>query len=423
VGTSRNSGVLNTEESFSLDQRVDYQTKWLQTIIELSHRAGTPLKHTLNENGVGRLDIRTIEDLRKIPILKKKDLSEAQKANPPFGNYVTIPSSDLLRIHQSPGPIYDPVGKVPDYWRWKTALYSVGFRPGDLVINTFAYHLTPAGHMFEEGISELGGVTIPTGVGNTEIQAEILKTLQITGYIGTPSFLMAILKKAEDMNISIKNECNLQIAFLLAEMLPESMRKRFFDDFGIIGRQSYGTADVGCIAYECPATNGMHIHYDRIVEILNPETGEHVAPGDPGEVVVTCNNTIYPLVRFGTGDLSAMVEEECSCGRTGLKLTKILGRVDQLTKVKGMFIHPTQIQKIMESYPEIKTGRLLVERPGDQDAMTLEIEVQGDLAVNFIQQVEVTLREIAKIKGNVKIIPMGTLPEDHKIIEDVRKWD
>ena len=242
--------------------------------------------------------------------------------------------------------------------------------------------------MFEEGVSELGGVIIPTGVGNTETQAEILRDLNITGYIGTPSFLMAILNKAREMGIGIPGDCKLEVAFLLAEMLPESMRKRFSDDFGIIARQTYGTADVGCISYECPAINGMHIHYDRIVEIVNPETGEVLPDGEPGEVVVTCNNRIYPLIRFGTGDLSSIAHEPCVCGRTGPKVTRIMGRVDQVTKIKGMFVHPSQVQRVLDSYPEIVKGRLLVERPGDQDVMTLEIEIKGEASEGFVASVE-----------------------------------
>ena len=317
----RNAGILSSEEKFSASERRSYQEDFLREIVRLAYGAGTPLKASMDTLGLTPDSVRTIEDLQKLPVTKKTHLAEAQKANPPFGGYLTVPKADLVRIHQSPGPIYDPVGKVPDYWRWKTALYSVGFRPGDLVVNTFAYHLTPAGHMFEEGISELGATIIPTGVGNTETQVEIMKKLGVTGYIGTPSFLMAILKKAEDMGIDPAAELKLEISFLLAEMLPESMRRRFMDEYHTIGRQAYGTADVGCVSYECPEVCGMHVHHDVIVEICNPETGEVLPNGEPGEVVVTCNNKIYPLVRFGTGDLSSMVDETCKCGRTSPRLT------------------------------------------------------------------------------------------------------
>ena len=216
----RNSGILYPEEKLSGEERRDHQETFLRNIVARSYGAKTPLKSLMDKAGVGPGDINTIEDLQKIPVTKKTDLAKAQKANPPFGGFLTVPQSDLVRIHQSPGPIYDPVGKVPDYWRWKTALYSVGFRAGDLVVNTFAYHLTPAGHMFEEGVSELGGTVIPTGVGNTETQVEIMKNLGVTGYIGTPSFLMAILKKAESMQLNVKDDLKLEVAFLLAEMLP-----------------------------------------------------------------------------------------------------------------------------------------------------------------------------------------------------------
>jgi phenylacetate-CoA ligase len=419
----RNSGILNAEEKFSSAERSAYQEKFLQDVVSHAYAAGTPLKAAMDARGIKTSDMRTAGDLQKIPITKKKDLSEAQKAQPPFGGFLTVPASDLVRIHQSPGPIYDPVGRVSDYWRWKSALHSVGFRPGDLVVNTFAYHLTPAGHMFEEGVSELGGTIIPTGVGNTEAQVEIMRHLGVTGYIGTPSFLMAIFKKAEDMGIRVAEEFKLEIGFLLAEMLPESLRKRLVEDYHLIGRQAYGTADVGCVSYECPQVNGMHIHHDVIVEICDPNTGQVLPDGEAGEVVVTCNNKIYPLVRFGTGDLSSIVDDPCPCGRTGPRLTRIMGRADQLTKVKGMFVHPSQVQKVMDSHPEIARARLLVERPQDQDIMTLEVELKQAAQEGLVPSIEQTVREVFKLRGSVRILEPGKLADDQKMIEDVRKWD
>jgi phenylacetate-CoA ligase len=419
----RNSGILDSEEKFSIDERRTYQEGFLRELVIHSYSAGTPLKATMDRSGLRPEDICTIEDLQKIPVTKKTDLAKAQSENPPFGGFVTVPVSELARIHQSPGPIYDPVGKVPDYWRWKTALYSVGFRPGDLAVNTFAYHLTPAGHMFEEGVTELGATIIPTGVGNTETQVEIIKKLGVTAYIGTPSFLSAIIKRAEEMGVNVTADLRLEIAFLLAEMLPESTRKKLAEDYGIIGRQAYGTADVGCVSYECPQVSGMHIHHDRIVEIVDPNTGEVLPHGEPGEVVVTGNNKIYPLIRFGTGDLSSITDEPCACGRTAPRLTRIMGRVDQLTKVKGMFVHPSQVQKVVEAHGQIAKGRLLVERPGDQDVMTLEVELKEVAGEDLVPSVEKTIREVIKLKGSVRILEPGTLKEGFKTIEDVRKWD
>jgi phenylacetate-CoA ligase len=419
----RNRGFLTEKEAFSAGDRKAYQEKFLKEVVEHAYASGTPLRRSMDSLGQIPADINSVGDLQKLPITKKKDLSEAQKSNPPFGGFLTVPVTNLARIHQSPGPIYDPVGAERDYWRWRTALYSVGFRAGDIVVNTFAYHLTPAGHMFEEGIVELGGVIVPTGVGNTETQVQIVKALGVTGYIGTPSFLMAILKKAEEVGLKPKEDLKLEVAFLAAEMLPESMRKRFLEEYGIIGRQAYGTADVGCLSYECPATNGMHIHYDVIVEIVDPDSGKALPEGEPGEVVVTCNNRIYPLVRFGTGDVSAITTEECSCGRKSPRLTRIMGRVDQVTKVKGMFVHPSQVQKVVETHPEIAKARLVVERPGDQDIMKLEVELKGAVAEGFLSKVEATIRDSLKLKGSVCILESGTLTDEQKIIEDRRKWD
>ena len=419
----RNSGVLYDQEKFSADEITHYQEGFLRDVVGHAYSAGTPLKHAMDRQGMTPEDVRTLGDLAQLPVTRKSDLSEAQKKAPPFGGFCTVPAHELVRIHQSPGPIYDPVGRVHDYWRWKTALYSVGFRPGDIIINTFAYHLTPAGHMFEEGVSELGAATIPAGVGNTETQVQIIKCLGVTGYMGTPSFLSAVIKKAEDMGIDVKRDCRLQMALLLAEMVPESMRRRFSERYNIIGRQAYGTADVGCLSYECPAVNGMHIHYDVIVEICNPDTGEPMPLGEPGEVVVTCNNKIYPLVRFGTGDLSSLSDGACSCGRTMPRLTKIMGRTDQLTKVKGMFVHPSQVEKVLAAHPEISRGRLLVEHARDRDLMTLQVELTGPASEGLVATIEQTLQEQVKLKGSVRVLDPGTLPRDFKTIDDIRKWD
>lgn len=419
----RNSGILSPQERFSEGERREYQEAFLRDIVQHSYNSGTPLKEAMDARGLTPGDIRSVEDVQKLPIIKKTDLVTEQKKNPPFGGFCTVKPGELSRIHQSPGPINDPGGRVPDYWRGKVALYAAGFRPGDIVVNTFAYHLTPAGHMFEEGLVELGATVIPTGVGNTETQVNVFKDLGVTGYVGTPSFLNTILKRAEEMGLNPRSAFKLEVAYLLAEMVPESMRRKFLDDYGIIGRQGYGTADVGMLSYECPACAGMHIHYDVILEIVDPATGKKLPAGEPGEVVVTTNNRIYPLVRFGTGDVSSLALDECTCGRTGPRLTRIMGRVDQVTKVKAMFVHPSQVEKVIERHPEIAKGRLLVERPADADVMTLEIELKTPAPEGFVAAVQRTIQEIVKLKGGVKILEPGTLPEGYKMIEDVRKWD
>ncbi len=419
----RNSGFAAPEESLTLQDRRAYQDKFLREVVAHAYACGTPLRAAMEKSRITPQDVCQVGDLARLPITKKSDLVEAHKANPPFGGYCTVPPSELARVHQSPGPIYDPAAKVPDYYRWKVALFATGFRPGDLVVNTFAYHLTPAGHMFEAGLAELGAAVIPTGVGNTETQIQIMKDLGVTGYVGTPSFLNTILKRAEEIGVDVRKQLRIEVALLIAEMLPESMRQRFMRDYHIIARQAYGTADVGGISYECPQVDGMHIHYDVIVEIVNPATGEVLPPGEVGEVVLTCNNKTYPLVRFGTGDLSSITEEACPCGRTGPRLTRIMGRVDQLTKIKGMFVHPSQVQRAISAHPEIVRGRLLVDRAHDQDLMVLEIEIRGEAPEGLTTAIEKTLKEATKLKGSVKILASGTLPEDFKVIEDVRKWD
>ncbi|NIS61219.1 MAG: AMP-binding protein [Proteobacteria bacterium] len=305
-------------------------------------------------------------------------------------------------------------------------MFAGGFRPGDIVINTFNYHMMPfAMNMVDNSLNMLGCITVPTGVGNTELQVNILKDLRATGFCGTPSFLLTVAEKAEEMGLDLRRDFNLKVAFAAAEMLPESLRKTLEDKLGIILRQSYGTADIGSLGYECMEKNGMHLPDDKIVEIADHQSGRQLPLGETGEIVATTFNKTYPLIRFGTGDLSYLVDEPCPCGRTSPRLVRILGRTDQLTKVRAVFVHPGQADEVARRYPNIAAYRVLVTRERDQDVMTFQVELKDEKVdkEKLKEDLQSTIRDVMKVRGDVEFIPQGTIPEGGKTIEDKRSWD
>jgi phenylacetate-CoA ligase len=280
-------------------------------------------------------------------------------------------------------------------------------------------------HMVDNSLHRIGCISIPTGVGNTEQQVNILKNLKANGFCGTPSFLLNIAEKAEEMKFDLKKDLNLKVGFVAAEMLPESLRSKLEEKFGMIIRQAYGTADIGCLGYECIKKNGMHIPDDKIVEIVDPETGKQLGPGKMGEIVATTFNKIYPLIRFGTGDLSILTETPCPCGRTSPRLLKILGRVDQATKVRGLFVHPGQVNEVASRYPQISKYYTVIKRKEDKDEMIFKIELKEEVPQpeKLKQEIEQSIRDVMKIRGDVQFVPEGTIPEGAKKIEDQRTWE
>ncbi|MGZ9135691.1 MAG: phenylacetate--CoA ligase family protein, partial [Candidatus Deferrimicrobiaceae bacterium] len=331
------------QETMSQRDREEFRLGNLRDAVRHAYENAPAARKKMDEAGIKPADVRTVADLAKIPLTRKADLKSIQKAELPFGGLAAVPPRAMRRIYVSPGPTYDPEGREETHWRWEKAFVAAGFRPGDIVQNTFMYHFSPAGLMFDEGLIRIGCTVIPAGVGNTEMQAQVMRELGVTGYVGTPSFLMTILEKAREMGIAPGNGLRLQVALVAAEMLPESLRQRFNDEFGIQVRQAYGTADAGSLGYECFEAKGMHIPDEIILELVDPATGEAVGPGKIGEVVVTLPNATYPLIRFAPGDLSIFTDDPCPCGRTSARLLRIVGRVDQVTKVKGMFVHPEQV--------------------------------------------------------------------------------
>ncbi len=364
---------------------------------------------------VAPADVRDRTALARLPITRKSELITLQPAALPFAGMVAVPTGELARIFQSPGPIYDPEGKRPDWWRFARALFAAGFRRGDIVHNSFSYHLTPAGAMLESAAHALGCAVIPAGVGNTELQARAAADLAADGYTGTPSFLKTMLEKAHEMGLDCRR---LTKACVSGEALPPSLRAAL-NDLGVAVRQCYGTADLGLIAYESPALDGMIIDEHVIVEIVRPGTGDPVPEGEVGELVVTTLTPEYPLIRFATGDLSAILPGRSPCGRTNARIKGWMGRADQATKVKGMFVHPQQVAELIRRHPEIRRARLVVERDGEADVMTLHCEAEGAGEALQSSLVE-TVQAVLKLKGRVAFAAAGILPNDGKVIDDRR---
>jgi phenylacetate-CoA ligase len=360
--------------------------------------------------------------LAQLPLTRKSDLIELQRQEPPFGGFAAVPVASLRRIFASPGPIYEPEGRRADFGRFARALFAAGFRPGDLVHNTFSYHMTPAGAMVESAAEALGCPVIPAGIGQTEQQLRIIADLKPVAYVGTPSFLKILLDRAASEGFDVSS---LKKAMVGAEALPAALRAELRGR-GVSVVQSYGTADVGVIAYESIGPGGevclgMVLDEGVIVELVFPGTGEPVAPGEVGEVVVTTLTPEYPLIRFATGDLSAMLSGPSPCGRTNHRIRGWLGRADQTTKVRGMFVHPEQVTEIQRRHKSIIRARLVVDRPAGADEMTLLVEI-GEPAEEPAQLAQ-TVQAVTKLRGSVSRVPVGSLPEDGKLIEDRRKLD
>ena len=364
--------------------------------------------------GVDAAAITSREALAALPLTRKSQLTEVQRARLPFGGLNATLSSGLARILMSPGPIYDPEGRRADYWRSARTLFAAGFRPGDLVINCFSYHLSPAGTMFETGLHHLGCCVIPGGVGQTEQQARAIADLQPTGYVGTPSFLKILLEKADELGLSTGS---IRRALVSGEAYLPPVRA-FMEARGVDCYQAYGTADLGLIAYETPAREGLVASEDMVLEIVRPGTGEPVAEGEVGEVVVTPFNDDYPLVRLATGDLSAVLPGTSPCGRSNVRIRGWLGRADQATKVRGLFVHPHQVAEVLRRHG-LHRGRLVVDNEGGEDRMTLRVEgATGDMP----RALEASLRDVTKLRGEVQGVAAGELPNDGKVIDDRRRY-
>lgn len=368
-------------------------------------------------NGVDASSITSREALGTLPVLRKPELMEKQKENPPFGGFTTVGADAFDRVFMSPGPVWEPQPDGEDAWNAARSYYAAGFRKGDVVHNTLAYHMTPGGFILDQGAIALGCAVFPAGPGSTEMQAQAMAALQPVGYAGTPDYLKAILDKADELGLAIPS---LNKALVSGGALFPSMREDY-QNRGISVLQAYATADLGCIAYESSAMEGMIVNENYIVEIVKPGTNEVLANGEVGEVVVTNFKRNYPLIRFGTGDMSAIMEGTSPCGRTNQRIKGWMGRADQRTKVKGMFIDPAQINQIAKAFPHLGRLRLEVTRANEQDVMTLKAEsdICDDALVSKLEEAIVTH---CKVKGAVLLAAPGSLPNDGKVISDERDY-
>ena len=359
--------------------------------------------------------------LATLPVTRKSELlarQQARRAENVFGGFSTLGfGAAMPRVFSSPGPMYEPEGLRRDYWRMARALFAAGFRAGELAHNSFSYHFVPAGSMMESGAHALGCSVFPGGTGQTEQQVQAMAELKPAGYIGTPSFLKIIVEKAAEMKVALPSVTK---ALVSAEAFPPSLRD-WLAERGIAGYQCYATADLGLIAYETEAREGLVLDEGVIVEIVRPGTGDPVAEGEVGELVVTTLNPDYPLIRFGTGDLSAVLPGPCPTGRTNTRIKGWMGRADQTTKVRGMFVHPAQIAEIARRFPEVIKARLVVSGEMANDSMTLKVETTS-AAEGLAQRIGEAIRDVTKLRGAVELVAPGSLANDGKVIEDARSY-
>jgi phenylacetate-CoA ligase len=375
-------------------------------------------RRSLEQAGLAPGDIRGLDDLARLPITRKDALPGLQAEEPPFGGLAGVDPGALARLFMSPGPIYDPQGHDGDFWRFRHGLSAAGFRRGEVVLNSASYHLTPLGFMLDGGARALGCAVIPGGVGQTELQLKTASHLKATAYTGTPSFLFQLLTRARETGTPLF----LEVAFVVAEMLPESLRADI-EAFGVRCRQGYGTADLGCLSYECAELGGWHLHPDVLIEVLDLGTGRPAEPGQPGEIVATLFDPAYPLLRLATGDIGALAPAaRCACGRVAPKLAGLLGRVGDAVKVKGMFVRGTQIEAVLKRFPETGRFRAVVTRDQHLDLLVYQVESDraGDAAL--ATAIAEALREELKVRGEVTLLGRGALPEGSKKIDDRRVW-
>ncbi len=393
------------EQETAADRERRLQRRLLETVAHARAHSAY-FRRTLPER---------VEKLEQIPITRKDDVPGLQASDPPFGGLVAVESGRLARVFASPGPILDPQGDVDDFWRFGVALAAAGFRSGDMTLNSASYHLTPLGFMLDSAARTLGCVVVPGGTGQTDLQVRTASALRATAYLGTPSFLYALLKRGRELGTPLQ----IEVAFVTAEMLPDSLRSELENDFKVRVLQGYGTADQGLLAYECTEKGGMHLHPDCIVEVLDLETGRPAVPGQPGQIVATIFDPAYPLLRFATGDIGTMAPPgRCPCGRTAPKLAGLLGRVGDAVKVKGMFIRGAEIEKALKAFPAVTRFQAVVTRDQHQDQLEYVLELAPGAAVD-VALVADALRDAVKVRGEVRT---GSVPENAKRIDDRRVW-
>ncbi|MGC9323421.1 MAG: phenylacetate--CoA ligase family protein [Desulfomonilia bacterium] len=416
------STYFDEKETLPRDERDAYMNSRIAEMVRLGYERSPRVRKMMDEQGVTPSDIQGIQDLVRLPVITREQLVELEAQDPPFGG-LTDPGAPIERIFTSPGPVYEPhLGSHDPLWA--RAYAAAGFKPGDVVLNAFSYHMVAAGLTFHGGLARVGATVVPSGTSSSQQQVQLIKDLGITGYTGTPSFLIAIIEKAHEMGYSFATDFSVKRACFAAEPLQPSLRKRFDTEFGIDTYQMYGATEVGDVAYECPEKNGWHICEEVIVELVDPATGRHVGQGELGEVVVTRLNSQFFLFRFGTGDLSRLIVEPCPCGRTSLRLAGIAGRVGDAVKVRGMFVAPSQVKHLAETFPGTSM-QLVIEREGHRDILTARIDPRDTQIdrIGFPEHFERMFQEICTVKvDRVEFVAPGSIAGDAKPLVDKREW-
>jgi len=427
MSAAKKGDFFDDLEGMTPQEREAYQTTGLHKTLEHAYRHAPSAKAIFDRAGVTPSAIRTAKDLEQLPITRKGDLIELQRSQPPYGGFVTCSSSEVNRVFITPGPLYGPHQSEAISWFGKT-IYAAGFRTGDVVINTPSYHMSPAGILFHEGVRACGATVVPTGVGNTDAQIRAMLDLKVTGYTGMPSFLMTILKRAEEMGHDVRRAFSLKRAWFTGEMLAPATRKELEEGYGIDTYQCYAVTDLGgCVAYECSEKAGMHFMDEYVIEICDPDTGMQLGPGEVGEIVATpIHNPIWGLIRYGTGDMAAYTTETCPCGRTASRITGIVGRTADAVKVRGMFVIAKQAEEVLAEFDPVAQFQLIVGRTGERDELILRIELKDEsidkdrLSGQLIER----FPQVCRVRPDtIEWVPRGTITADRQTIVDERKWE
>lgn len=420
-------GYYDESETITAEERRNLLNEKLSKAVNHAYQNAPAMREIMDRVGISPADIRTIEDLEKLPITRKTDLIELQKQNPPYGGFLAIPPEDVERIFISPGPIYEPLHGSDVKWFAKS-FYAAGFRKGDVVINTFTYHLSPAGVLFHEALRDCGATVVVTGTGNTDIQVQTMLDLKVNGFVGTPSFLMTVIKRAEEMGHNFREDFVMERAWFTGEPLSPSVRKTLEEDYHINTCQAYAVTEPGgALAYECPEKSGMHFMDDYVLEIVDHETGKQFGPGEIGEIVVTpVHNKAWGIVRFGTGDMSSYTTEQCPCGRTANRLTGIVGRTGDAVKIRGMFVVTRQIEQAVLGVKSVSCFQVSVNRKQQRDEMTLKVEVDNDSIDRDAMTSELNERVqgVCRVRlDGIEFVKQGTIKDGQPRIVDERTWD
>lgn len=426
LGGATEKRFFDELEAMDRKEREAYQTKRLKEVVERAYRNARAIRELFDKNGIRPEDIGGPRDMERLPIIRKTDVIELQKRYPPYGGLLTIEEERVQRVFVTPGPIYLPHQIEEISWFGKT-FFAAGFKLGDVVINTPTYHMSPAGMLFHEGVRACGATVVPTGVGNTDAQIRIMLDLKVTAFSGMPSFLMTIIKRAEELGYDFKKDFRLRKAWFTGEMLPPSMRRTFEEEYGIDTYQCYSVTELGgCVAYECSEKSGMHFMDEYFIEIVDPETGRWVKEGEIGELVATpLHNPTWGLIRFGTGDMTSFITAPCPCGRTSFRMTGVVGRSEDAVKVRGMFIVKKQVDAFFSSFPQIHRFQLCVGRREERDNLMLRLELvdesidKEELKRRIEQEFPATCR--VKIDA-FEFLPKGSILEE-KTILDQRRWE